>query len=82
MSITELQLSRRNNGVPKIIVRVEDPEDRERFQKLGIQYIMFPTKIVANLIGDLLRFDTVETLSPFDKILVPILNENTVEKAF
>ena len=72
----------KDHGIPKIIVRVEDPEDRERFQKLGIEYIMFPTKIVANLIGDLLRFDAWEKLSPFAKILVPILNENTVEKAF
>ncbi len=72
----------KNRGVPKIIVRVEDPEDRERFQKLGIEYIMFPTKIVANLIGDLLRFDVGKKLSPFTKILVPILNENTVDKAF
>ena len=72
----------KKHGVPKIIVRVEDPEDRERFRKLGIEYIMYPTKIVANLIGDLLRFGTGETLTPCDKILVPILNENTVEKAF
>ncbi|MEA2076093.1 MAG: NAD-binding protein [Euryarchaeota archaeon] len=72
----------KKHGVPKIIVRVEDPEDRARFQKLGIEYIMFPTKIVANLIGDLLRFGAGETLTPCDKILVPILNENTVEKAF
>ncbi len=72
----------KKHGVPKIIVRVEDPEDRERFQKLGIEYIMFPTKIVANLIGDLLRFGAGETLTPFDKILVPILNKNTVDKAF
>ncbi|MEA1957785.1 MAG: NAD-binding protein [Euryarchaeota archaeon] len=72
-------------GVPKIIVRVEDPEDRERFQKLGIESIMFPTKIVANLIGDMMRsgFDaSVETRTPFEKILVPILSKNTVEKAF
>ncbi len=72
----------KKHGVPKIIVRVEDPEDRERFRKLGIEYIMYPTKIVANLIGDLLRFGAGETLTPCDKILVPILNENTVEKAF
>jgi len=72
----------KKHGVPKIIVRVEDPEDRERFQKLGIEYIMFPTKIVANLIGNLLHSGAGETLSPFNKILVPILNENTVEKAF
>ncbi len=73
-------------GVPKIIVRVEDPEDRERFQKLGIESIMFPTKIVANLISDMMRsgFDAeaTEIRTPFEKILVPILSKNTVEKAF
>jgi len=72
-------------GVPKIIVRVEDPEDRGRFQKLGIESIMFPTKIVANLISDMVRsgFDaSVETRTPFEKILVPILSKNTVEMAF
>jgi len=73
-------------GVPKIIVRVEDPEDRGRFQKLGIESIMFPTKIVANLISDMMRsgFDAeaTEIRTPFEKILVPILSKNTVEKAF
>ena len=73
-------------GVPKIIVRVEDPEDRERFQKLGIESIMFPTKIVANLISDMMRsgFDAeaTEIRTPFEKILVPILSKNTVDKAF
>jgi len=73
-------------GVPKIIVRVEDPEDRERFQKLGIESIMFPTKIVANLISDMMRFgfdaEAAEIRTPFEKILVPILSKNTVEKAF
>ena len=72
-------------GVPKIIVRVEDPEDRERFQKLGIEFIMFPTRIVANLISDMMRsgFDaSVETRTHFEKILVPILSKNTVDKAF
>jgi len=75
----------KKHGVPKIIVRVEDPEDRERFQKLGIEFIMFPTKIVANLISDMMRsgFDaSVETRTHFEKILVPILSKNTVEKAF
>ncbi|NQE06631.1 hypothetical protein C5S32_12245 [ANME-1 cluster archaeon GoMg1] len=72
-------------GVPKIIVRVEDPEDRERFQKLGIESIMFPTKIVANLIGDMMRsgFDaSAEIHMPFEKILVPIISNDTVDKAF
>jgi Trk K+ transport system NAD-binding subunit len=73
-------------GVPKIIVRVEDPEDRGRFQKLGIESIMFPTKIVANLISDMMRsgFDAkaTEIRTPFEKILVPILSKNTVDKAF
>ncbi|HJH27896.1 MAG TPA: hypothetical protein C5S37_14305 [Methanophagales archaeon] len=73
-------------GVPKIIVRVEDPEDRERFQKLGIESIMFPTKIVANLISDMMRSgfgaEAPEIRTPFEKILVPILSKNTVDKAF
>jgi len=72
----------KKHGVPKIVVRVEDPEDRERFRELGIQYLMFPTKIVATLIGDLLRFGVGANLTPFHKILVPILDKNTVEKAF
>ncbi len=71
-------------GVPKIIVRVEDPEDRERFQKLGIESIMFPTKIVANLISDMMRFtaEATEIRTPIKKILVPILSKDTVGKAF
>lgn len=72
----------KKHGVHKIIVRVEDPEDRERFQKLGIEYIMFPTKIVANIIGDLVHFGAEGISTPFEKILVPILDKNTVEKAF
>jgi len=71
-------------GVPKIIVRVEDPEDRERFQNLGIESIMFPTKIVANLISDMMRFtaEATEIRTPIKKILVPILSKDTVGKAF
>ncbi len=72
-------------GVPKIIARVEDPEDRERFQKLGIESIMSPTKIVADLIGDTMRsgFDaSAEIRKPFEKILVPILSKNTIDEAF
>jgi len=72
----------KKHGVPKIIVRVEDPEDRERFRKLGIEYVMFPTKIVANIIGDLVHFGAEGISTPFEKILVPILDKNTVEKAF
>jgi trk system potassium uptake protein TrkA len=72
----------KKHGVPKIIVRVEDPENTERFQELGIQYLMFPTRIVANLISDLMRSDAAADLLPFNKILVPILDNNAVEKAF
>lgn len=72
----------KKHGVPKIIVRVEDPENTERFQELGIQYLMFPTRIVANLISDLMRSDAAADLIPFNKILVPILDINAVEKAF
>jgi Trk K+ transport system NAD-binding subunit len=72
----------KKHGVPKIIVRIEDPEDTERFQELGIQYLMFPTRIVANLISDLMRSDAAADLIPFNKILVPILDNNAVEKAF
>lgn len=61
---------------------MEDPEDRVRFRELGIQYLMSPTKIVATLIGDLLRFGAEANLTPFDKILVPILDKNTVEKIY
>jgi Trk K+ transport system NAD-binding subunit len=72
----------KKHNVHKIVVRVEDPENRERFQELGIQYLMFPTKIVANLISDLMRSDAAADLIPFNKILVPILDNNAVEKAF
>ncbi len=74
----------KKHGAPKIIVRVEDPEDRERFQKLGVESIMSPTKIVADLIGDMMRFtaEATEIRAPFEKILVPILSKDTVEKAF
>ncbi len=71
--------------VPKIIVRVENPEDSERFQKLGVESIMFPTKIVANLIGDMIRpgFGArAKIRTPFEKILVPIMSSDTVENAF
>ncbi len=69
-------------GVPRIIVRVEDPEDRARFQDLGVDYVMFPTKMMANLIVDLMhpRKDDIDV--PFKKILVPILDDNTVKRAF
>jgi len=71
-------------GVPRVIVRVEDPEDKERFQNLGVESIMFPSKIVANLISDMMRAtaEAAEVRTPIKKILVPILGEDTVEKAF
>ncbi len=68
-------------GVPRIIVRVEDPEDQARFEELGVEYIMLPTKLVANLVLDLIRCPRDVDI-PFNKILVPILNEKAVEKAF
>ncbi|MCW3133010.1 MAG: NAD-binding protein [Methanophagales archaeon] len=74
----------KKHGVPKIIVRVEDPEDSERFQKMGVESIMFPTKIVANLIRDTIHLaaEEAELRTPIKKILVPILRRDTVEKAF
>ena len=72
----------KKHGVPRIMVRVEDPEDRERFQKLGVDYIMVPTRMVANLISDLMRGDVGEIGVAFKKLFVPILSKNTVEKAF
>ncbi|MHC1584771.1 MAG: NAD-binding protein [Candidatus Syntropharchaeia archaeon] len=72
----------KKHGVPKIIVRVENPEDEERFRELGVQFIMFPTKMVANQIRDLLRYEIKKKKKPFEKIFVPILDENTVDRAF
>ena len=72
----------KKHGVPRVMVRVEDPEDRERFQKLGVDYIMFPTRMVANLISDLMRGDVGELRAAFKKLFVPLLSKNTVEKAF
>ncbi len=70
-------------GVPRIIARVEDPEDRARFQDLGVDYVMFPTKMIANLIVDLMRPREEKGIDvPFKKILVPILDESTVNRAF
>ncbi len=70
-------------GVPRIIVRVEDPEDQERFAELGVEYIMLPSKLVANLVANLIRSPEEEGVDvPFNKILVPILNEKAVGKAF
>ena len=70
-------------GVPRIIARVEDPEDRARFQDLGVDYVMFPTKMIANLIVDLMRPREENSIDvPFKKILVPILDESTVNRAF
>ena len=72
----------KKHGVPKIIVRVEDPDNRGRFQELGIQYLMFPTRIVANLISDIIRTDAAADLISFNKILVLVLDNNAVAKAF
>ena len=70
-------------GVPRIIARVEDPEDRARFQDLGVDYVIFPTKMIANLIVDLIRPREDKGIDvPFKKILVPILDESTVNRAF
>ncbi|MHC1635259.1 MAG: NAD-binding protein [Candidatus Methanospirareceae archaeon] len=73
----------RKYGIPKIIVRVEDPEDCERFQKLGVDYILFPTKIIADFISDLI-YDLRKTkiYKPFEKILVPLLQRDMTKKAF
>ena len=72
-------------GVPRIIARVEDPEDRARFQDLGVDYVIFPTKMIANLIVDLIRPREDKGIGsidvPFKKILVPILDESTVNRA-
>ncbi len=70
-------------GVPKIVVRVEDPEHEERFRRLGVETVTFPAKMIANYIGDLLRSDGLESNSiPFGKILVPLIGKVRAEKAF
>ncbi|VUT27695.1 MAG: hypothetical protein SYNGOMJ08_00245 [Candidatus Syntrophoarchaeum sp. GoM_oil] len=70
-------------GVPKIIVKVEDPEDDERFRELGVESVMFPSKMVANHIGDLLTTNYQKRVQrPFDKILVPLVDKVVAEKAF
>ncbi len=68
-------------GVPRIIVRVEDPEDQARFEELGVESIMLPAKLIANLVMNLIRCPKDVDI-PFNRILVPILNEKTLEKAF
>ncbi len=70
----------KEHGVPRIMVRVEDPEARARFNELGVEHVMQPTKIVANLVADMMRPD--ESGRPFKKLLVPILNNDSVNKAF
>ena len=70
----------KEHGVPRIMVRVEDPEAIARFDELGVEHVMQPTKIVANLVADMMRPDGSER--PFKKLLVPILNSDSVNKAF
>ncbi|MEA3488408.1 MAG: NAD-binding protein [Euryarchaeota archaeon] len=70
----------REHGVPRIMVRVEDPEAIARFDELGVEHVMQPTKIVANLVADLIHPDG--SGRPFKKLLVPILNSDSVNKAF
>lgn len=70
----------KEHGVPRIMVRVEDPEAIARFDELGVEHVMQPTKIVANLVADMMRHDGSER--SFKKLLVPILNSDSVNKAF
>lgn len=70
----------KKHGVPRVMVRVEDPDDIERFNELGVEHIMFPSKMVANLVADMIR--SKEGCVPFKKILVPIRSKDTIEKAF
>ncbi|RLG31255.1 hypothetical protein DRN98_06685, partial [Methanosarcinales archaeon] len=70
-------------GVSKVIVRVEDPENEKKFRDLDVESVMFPTKMVANFIGDLLCCEEKEPVSrPFDRLLVPHIAKTTAEKAF
>ena len=70
-------------GVSSIIARVDDPENEERFRDLGVESIMFPSRMIANRIRDLLKTDDKKRVHrPFAKILVPLVGKTTTEKAF
>lgn len=71
----------KRHGVPRIMVRVEDPGDRARFNELGIEHIIVPQKMVANLVADMMMHSEERGRS-FKKILVPILSKDTVNRAF
>lgn len=58
------QIARRNFGVPRTIAMVNDPDNEEIFQKLGIDVAFSPTRVIGSIIEQQTTFDDITTLMP------------------
>lgn len=58
------QLAQKIYGVPRTMAVVNDPENEEVFQQLGITTVFSATRIIAQMIDQFAHFDDITTLLP------------------
>ena len=58
------QIAQKIYGVPRTMALVNDPENEEVFQKLGISAVFSATKIIASLIEQQADFEDITALIP------------------
>ena len=58
------QIAQKEYGVPRTVALVNDPENRQIFEKLGISVAFSATEIIANLIEQQTSSDEIKNLLP------------------
>lgn len=63
-NLVACQIAQSIYGVPRVIALVNDPDNEEVFQKLGISHAFSSTRIIATMIEQQASFDDITQLMP------------------
>ncbi|MEO0408014.1 MAG: NAD-binding protein [Cyanobacteria bacterium P01_A01_bin.135] len=63
-NLVACQFAQRRYGVPRTIALVNDPDNRELFEKLGINLAFSATEVLGSLIEQQADYETIKTLMP------------------
>lgn len=66
-NLVTCQMAKRKFHVPRTIARVNNPQNEELFQKLGIDTTVSSTKIIFNLIEQQIETDEIIPLAPLKR---------------
>jgi len=63
-NLVACQIAQKIYGVPRTIALVNDPENEEIFQKLGVSQAFSSTRVIASLIEQQAHFEDIKRLMP------------------